>query len=387
MHLVSIIGARPQFVKIAPLSQAIKRHNRTKREPTAVEETIIHTGQHYDALMSDIFFRELHIPQAAVNLDIGSGPHGLQTAKMLEGIERTLLATTPDMVVTYGDTNSTLAGALAAAKLKIPTAHVEAGLRSFNRRMPEEINRIVADHVSDLLLAPTTTAMHNLQTEGLSERAVLTGDIMYDALLSHLMLARQRPSILKRLGLNTGDYGLVTVHRAENTDDIMRLRSLLAAFNEIAASGLRLVFPLHPRTAKLLATRVQDWKAHLKLQLVDPLAYLDVLRLLDSARVVLTDSGGLQKEAFCVGCPCVTLRDETEWVETIHGGGNMLVGTDPAKIIAAIEAWKERFPHGKADFSAKVTASFGNGNAADHILEAILAFNGKRVAVEVMSAR
>jgi UDP-GlcNAc3NAcA epimerase len=381
MHFVSIVGARPQFVKIAPLSRAVERYNSVNRG--RIQETIIHTGQHYDTSMSEVFFRELDIPHPAVNLNAGSGTQGLQTARMLEGIEQTLLVMAPDMVVTYGDTNSTLAGALAAVKLAIPTAHVEAGLRSFNRRMPEEINRIVADHISDLLLAPTTTAMENLQREGLSERAVLTGDIMYDALLFNLKLARERSTILEHLGLDEGNYGLVTVHRAENTDDIMRLRNLLIVFNEIAAGGLRLVFPLHPRTAASLLSRVQDWKAHPGLRLVDPLTYLDMLRLLDGARVMLTDSGGLQKEAFFVGCPCVTLRDETEWVETVQGGGNVVVGVDPAKVVAAVNAWKARFPQGKADFSGKVTALFGKGDAADNILEAILAFNDERSLVRV----
>jgi UDP-GlcNAc3NAcA epimerase len=381
MHFVSIVGARPQFVKIAPLSRAVDRYNSVNRG--RIQETIIHTGQHYDTSMSEVFFRELDIPHPAVNLNVGSSTQGLQTAKMLEGIEQTLLVMAPDMVVTYGDTNSTLAGALAAVKLEIPTAHVEAGLRSFNRRMPEEINRIVADHISDLLLAPTTAAMENLQREGLSERAVLTGDIMYDALLFNLKLARERSMILERLSLDEGNYGLVTVHRAENTDDITRLRNLLIVFNEIAAGGLRLVFPLHPRTAVSLLSHVQDWKAHPGLQLVDPLTYLDMLRLLDGARVMLTDSGGLQKEAFFVGCPCVTLRDETEWVETVQGGGNVVVGVDPTKVVAAVNAWKARFPQGKADFSGKVTALFGNGDAANNILETILAFNDERPTVRV----
>lgn len=375
MKLVSVVGARPQFVKIAPLSRAIERHNGAGREP--VEEIIVHTGQHYDVCMSDVFFKELDIPHAALNLDIGSGTHGTQTAKMLEGIEQALLAKSPDIVVTYGDTNSTIAGALTAAKLQIAAAHVEAGLRSFNRRMPEEINRIVADHVSDLLLAPTATAIDNLQREGLGERAVLTGDIMYDAVLFNLRLARQKSTILERMELEAGHYGLVTVHRAENTDDITRLRSLLAAFNEIAANGLRLVFPLHPRTAKFVTSHIRDWKAHAELQLLDPVSYLDMLRLLDNARVTLTDSGGLQKEAFILGCPCVTLRDETEWVETIRGGGNILTGVDPAKVIAAVNTWSGRFPQGNADFSAAVTSSFGSGDAADRILKAILQFKTK----------
>jgi UDP-N-acetylglucosamine 2-epimerase len=379
MNLVSIVGARPQFVKIAPLSRAIQRHNSARREPV-VEETIIHTGQHYDASMSDVFFRDLDIPNAAINLDVGSGTHGFQTAKMLEGIEQALLVKTPEMVVTYGDTNSTVAGVLAATKLQIPTAHVEAGLRSFNRRMPEEINRIIADHVSDLLLAPTATAMDNLQREGLQSRAVLTGDIMYDALLFNVKLSHKESRIVDRFALEMEQYGLVTVHRAENTNDLDRLRNLLLAFDQIADKGLRLIFLLHPRTAKSVARYMPDWKPGARLQIVESVGYFDMLRLLDNARVILTDSGGLQKEAFFLGCPCVTLRDETEWVETVQGGGNILVGDDLAKIVSAVDMWNQRFPQGKADFSSEAERAFGNGDAADKILQAILGFNSKRIS-------
>jgi UDP-N-acetylglucosamine 2-epimerase len=375
MNLLSIVGARPQFVKLAPLSRAIERYNSASQEPIA--EAIVHTGQHYDTNMSDVFFKQLDIPQADINLNVGSGTHGEQIARMLKGIEQVLLARAPDMVVTYGDTNSTVAGALAAANLNIPTTHVEAGLRSFNRRMPEEINRIVADHVSDLLLAPTATGLANLQNEGLQERAVLTGDIMHDALLFNLEVARRESTILDRLMLDVGHYGLVTVHRAENTNNTVHLRNLLLALNDIVENGLRLVFPVHPRTAQFIAHTIPGWKPGAQLQIVEPVAYLDMLCMLDNAQVTLTDSGGLQKEAFFLGCPCVTLRNETEWIETVQGGGNILVGDDPAKIVAAVNFWKQRFPQGHADFSSEAANAFGGGDAANKILQAILDFNGK----------
>ena len=325
MKLVNIVGARPQFIKLAPLERAIAEFNSGDTRP--VESIIIHTGQHYDTGMSDIFFDELKIPRAHFHLDVGSGRHGDQTARMLKKIEDILVDTSPDMVVVYGDTNSTLAGALAASKLHIPVAHVEAGLRSFDRNMPEEINRLVADHVSDLLLAPTPTAISNLENENLSSRTVFTGDIMYDAVLFNRKLAKQQSNILEKLQLEPGTFGLVTVHRASNTDEKGRLENLLQTFNEVAANELPLVFPVHPRTAHALKSKYADWSAHPRLHLVEPLGYLDILSLLDSAKMALTDSGGLQKEAFFLGCPCITLREETEWVETVEAGGNLLTGS------------------------------------------------------------
>lgn len=373
MKLLSIVGARPQFIKIAPFARAIARRNRPGTP--AIEHRLVHTGQHYDAGMSDVFFDELELPRADHHLGVGSGSHGAQTARMLEGIERVLMDERPHMVLVYGDTNSTVAGALAAAKLHIPIGHVEAGLRSFNRRMPEEINRVVADHVSDLLFAPTATAMRNLATEGLAARAVLTGDSMYDTVLFNRALAAQRSTILDRLHLTPGAYGVVTVHRAENTDDLKRLQQLLAGFNRIADQGLTLVAPLHPRTAGVLRTKLTAWRPHERLHLIEPLGYLDMLRLVDNARVTLTDSGGLQKEAFFLGCPCVTLRDETEWVETVEAGGNVLTGTDPERMFAAVAAWRARYAAGRADFTAQAEKAFGRGDAAEKTLDAILAFH------------
>lgn len=298
MKVISIVGARPQFVKLAPVARAVEK---ARSRGTDLEHIIVHTGQHYDAVMSDVFFAELDLPEAQFNLGVGSGTHGSQTGAMLSQIEQVLLAVRPHVVVVYGDTNSTLAGTLASAKLHIAVAHVEAGLRSFNRAMPEEINRIVADHVCDLLLAPTPAAMQNLAVEGLGKRAVFAGDIMYDAVLHYRMLADERSTIRSQFGLEAGSYGVVTVHRAENTDDHSRLANLLAAFNCIAEGGLPLVFPVHPRTRQRIFTQFPDWATHPGVKLVDPLGYLDMLALLDHASLALTDSGGLQKEAFFSG--------------------------------------------------------------------------------------
>jgi UDP-N-acetylglucosamine 2-epimerase len=369
--LVSIVGARPQFIKVAPMLSAVARQS---RGDLRIEHTLVHTGQHYDPGMSDIFFEELGIPPAAFNLGVGSGSHGSQTGRMLEKIEEVLAQVRPNMVVTYGDTNSTVAGALAATKLHIPTGHVEAGLRSFNRRMPEEINRVAADHISDLLLAPTPTAVANLEKEGLTARTVLTGDLMYDAVLLFRERAEERSTILGRLGLAPGSYAAATIHRAENTEDEMRLRHILQGLDEVAERYGRVVFPVHPRTQKLLRSRFPGWTPRAGLELVPPIGYLDTLALVGHARVLLTDSGGLQKEAFFLGCPTVTLRDETEWVETVQWGGNVLAGTDPAAIRIAVSTFADRYPTGHADFSAGLTAAFGDGHAADRITDALVTY-------------
>jgi UDP-GlcNAc3NAcA epimerase len=370
MKLVSIVGARPQFVKLAPLSRAFEHYNREAE--SAVEHIIVHTGQHYDSAMSEIFFEELKIPPPNMNLGVGSAHHGRQTGEMLEKIEQVLLDSQVDMVVVYGDTNSTLAGALAAAKLHIPVAHVEAGLRSFNRLMPEEINRLVADHVSHLLLAPTPTAVKNLKHEGLSGRTIFTGDIMYDAILFNRKLAKIESKVLERLGLERGSYGLVTVHRAENTDNDSRLFNLVTAFNQIAASALPLVFPVHPRTANRIAASLPTWSPHPRLHIVQPVGYFDMLSLIDYARITLTDSGGLQKEAFFLGCPTITLREETEWPETVHAGANILAGTDRDKIFAGVSEWEKRLAAGTADISATTSTWFGDGRAAEKIRDGLL---------------
>ncbi len=370
MRIVTIVGARPQFVKLAPLIRAFRECNRRKW----LDHVIVHTGQHYDAGLSAVFFEELELPRPDYNLEVGSGPHGHQTGRMLEGVERALLETRPDMVLVFGDTNSTLAGAVAASKLRIGVAHIEAGLRSYNRKMPEEINRIIADHVSDLLLAPTAAAMENLRREGLGERSALTGDLMYEGVLLGRNIARERSRILETLGIRRGTYGIATVHRSENTEDPVRLRAILDALNEIAVDNFPLVFPAHPRTRKLLLGEKVGWRPESNLRIVEPVGYFDMLHLLSNARVILTDSGGLQKEAFFVGCPCVTLRDETEWNETVIGGGNILVGSDPARIMAAVGAWQERYPSGGADFSEGIRAFCGSERASEATVDAVRTF-------------
>jgi UDP-N-acetylglucosamine 2-epimerase len=367
---VSIVGARPQFIKVAPLSRILDE----VRYRDEIDHVIVHTGQHYDAGMSDVFFEELEIPRAQVNLGVGSGLQGWQTGRMLEAIEAYLRDARPDLVIVYGDTNSTLAGTLAAVKLHLPVAHLEAGLRSFNRAMPEEINRVVADHTADQLLAPTRTAVTNLSNEGLAKRTVLTGDIMHDALRFNRVIAQRKSKIIERLDLQPQGYGVVTIHRAENTDD-GRLENLLDVLNHVASNGLPLVFPVHPRTARCLQHEYANWRPGPDLQLIEPLGYLDMLMLVDSARLVLTDSGGLQKEAFFLSRPCVTLRAETEWLETVEGGGNIVAGVDSVTIEEAVQHWLTLTADGMLDFSVAAGDYFGPGNAANISLEAMYKFS------------
>ena len=326
MKVVSVVGARPQFIKAAAVSRVLR---------AAHEEILIHTGQHYDYEMSGIFFDGLDLPQPDVNLGIGSGSHGAQTGNMLSAFESVLITERPDCVLVYGDTNSTLAGALAASKLSIPVAHVEAGLRSFNRRMPEEINRVLADHLSDLLFCPSDTAVKNLAAEGIVARVHQVGDVMLDVLnWAQHRLAEQPSRILEKLGVSKGSYVLATVHRGENTDDPARLSRILSAFNSLKEP---IVFPLHPRTRKVIAGA---GSIGLEVRLIDPVGYVDMVELTRSARLAMTDSGGLQKEAYWLGVPCLTLRDETEWVETVEAGWNRLVGSDREQIIDGVQSFR-----------------------------------------------
>lgn len=364
IRTVSIVGARPQFVKLSPVSRAMKRAR------LKIDDRILHTGQHYDDAMSKVFFEQLDIPQPAHNCGVGSGPQGRQTAHMLEAIEAYLLESRPDAVIVYGDTNSTLAGALAAAKLHIPVAHVESGLRSFNRTMPEEMNRIATDHLSDALFAPTATAMENLANEGLRQRALLTGDVMYDAVLFYAQVARSRSRILGELGVAKGEYGIATIHRAENTAP-QELRTLLEALNGAASRFGRIIFPMHPRTASVLQRELRDWRPDGNLQMTGPLGYLDMLALIQGANWVLTDSGGLQKEAFFLSCPCVTLRNETEWIETLRDEANCIAGSDGARLAEKL-AYLSGRPRRSFDRSPQAhDGPFGNGNAAECIVEAV----------------
>lgn len=353
MKILTVIGARPQFIKASAVSRAIRQAN---ERGASVCEVIVHTGQHFDANMSQVFFDELSIPVPDYHLNIDSLSHGAMTGRMLEAVESVLLDEKPDMVLVYGDTNSTLAGALAAAKLHIPVAHVEAGLRSFNKRMPEEVNRILTDHVSNLLFCPTQTAVDNLRREGIEGGVHLVGDVMFDVTLHYRELACEGHT-LKKWGLVDKNYALCTVHRAENTDDPARLAGILAALREIAME-VPVVLPLHPRTRSVIKNS-GGADALLGLTVVPPVSYLEMLRLEMSARVILTDSGGVQKEAFFHRVPCVTLRDETEWVETVEMGWNVLAGAERDAIVCA---W-----HG-ASVRVEAGPVYGDGDAAGRIV-------------------
>ena len=371
MKIVTIIGARPQFIKAAVVSRAIRQQGK-------LTDILVHTGQHYDENMSDVFFSELGIPAPDHHLGVGSGGHAAQTGRMLLALGELLPSLAPQLVLIYGDTNSTLAGALAAAKLQIPVAHVEAGLRSFNRRMPEEVNRVVADHVSDLLFAPTDGAVENLRREGIAGPHVRqVGDVMYDATLIFGAKARQRP-ILANLGLREQGYVLATVHRAENTDDPARLTAIFSALAKVA-QNVPVIVPLHPRTRQALARHgladsihhaPRDASPHAKreeyyagMQLIDPLGYLDMMALQCGARLIVTDSGGVQKEAYFHRVPCLTLRGETEWTELVDFGFNRLADpTTSAGVETAIVAALESHP----DWSAGANL-YGTGTAADTI--------------------
>lgn len=352
MKIVTVIGARPQFVKAATVSRAIADHNAAITNPqSAIREVIVHTGQHFDANMSDIFFEEMQIPRPDYFLEINSLSHGAMTGRMLEKIEEVLLKEKPDYVLVYGDTNSTLAGALAAKKLHIKVVHVEAGLRSFNMRMPEEINRILTDRISDILCCPTETAVENLKKEGVlvsgdnrpetndHPRVLNTGDVMLDAALHYSAFSAVKSTIIKDLNLKGRDFALCTIHRAENTDDPERLNGIFAALTEISKE-MPVVLPLHPRTRKILesSSTVGDEQPatnNNQLILIAPVGYFDMIELLKQTKIVLTDSGGLQKEAYFFKKPCVVLRDETEWVELIEGGNNRLAGAVTLEIRTA----------------------------------------------------
>jgi UDP-GlcNAc3NAcA epimerase len=367
IRIVSIVGARPQFVKLAPIARRFEWLR--EQGDFDVEHLIVHTGQHYDPVMSAVFFDELGLPAATVNLGVGSGPHGRQTAAMLDLIEQHLQDLRPDAVIVYGDTNSTLAGALAASKMRIPLAHVEAGLRSYNRAMPEELNRVATDHMADLLLVPTRTGMSNLLAEGLSARACFTGDVMYDAVLHNRTLAAALPSVARRFSFGDRPFAAVTIHRAENTTP-QRLIPLVAALRRVADEVIPLLFLVHPRTAQALRTAGADFSPRATLRLIEPVGYLEMLRLLEEARLVLTDSGGLQKEAFFLGCPCVTLREESEWPETLEAGANQLAGTAPEAILAGVQ--RALAAHGREQLAARCAEYFGDGAAAHHIVAQVV---------------
>jgi len=356
MKILTIVGARPQFIKASAFSRAVKNY-------ADVEEVIVHTGQHFDKNMSDIFFEEMEIPTPKYNLEIHSLSHGAMTGRMLEEIEKVLLLEKPDVLLVYGDTNSTLAGALAAKKMHIKVAHVEAGLRSFNMRMPEEVNRILTDRISDYLFCPTDTAVKNLKNEGYANipcDVVRTGDVMYDAALFYAKKAEVSSTILYDLGVAKNEYVLTTIHRQENTDDEKNLKNIVGALNEINAR-VRVVIPLHPRTRKIL----EQHSIMPEFTMIDPVGYIDMVQLTANAKLVMTDSGGLQKEAFFFQKNCVTMREQTEWIELVENGFNVTTGAVKEKIVAGFNTMLTK----ENDFSVNL---YGTGKASAEIVEHLL---------------
>ena len=360
MKIVTVVGARPQFIKAATVSRQV-------RERDGVEDVIIHTGQHYDAQMSDVFFESMDIPKPNYNLEIGGGTHGAMTGQQLERIEAVLMDEKPDWVLVYGDTNSTLAGALAAAKLHIPVAHVESGLRSFNRRMPEEINRVLTDHVATLLFVPSQLAVDNLALEGITgDQVVNVGDVMYDASLIYAETADTRSQIIEELGLEPGKFRLCTCHRQENVDDPRRLAAIFSALRELS-NDMPLVLPLHPRTRKMLEATGNFDAMVAGLTITEPVGFFDIFRLMRDACMVLTDSGGLQKEAYFHGTPVVVLRDETEWKELVDMGWAKLADPESSQEILSACVSLTVPDH------AGSVSPYGNGDAAQKILDRLLA--------------
>lgn len=355
MRVVSVVGARPQFIKAFAVSRVLRpAHN----------EVLVHTGQHYDETLSDVFFDELGIPEPEYNLGVGSDTHGRQTAAMLEGIEDVLETESPDVVLLYGDTNSTLAGAIAGSKLDPLVAHVEAGLRSYNREMPEETNRVLTDHASDILFPPSESAADTLREEGITDGVHVVGDVMYDAILWAREVTTTDSTILEEIGYDDGEFILSTVHRAGNTDNPKRLESII---DGLSSASVPIVFPIHPRTENRLKEYDLWERAKTELNVIDPVGYLDFVRLLDASKIVVTDSGGVQKEAFFLDTPCVTLREETEWVETVESGWNVLVGSDRNQIIKQLQTTERP--------TRRKQTPYGQGDAAEHIMETLVDYS------------
>lgn len=351
--VISVVGARPQFIKVRPIDRALR---------VTMRHLIIHTGQHYDDRMSGVFFKQLNIPKPLINLNIGSGSHGQQTGNMLIALERVFLKLSPDLIIVYGDTNSTLAAALAATKLHIPVAHIEAGMRSYNRLMPEEINRVLTDHLSELHFCASRQAVTNLKNEGITKGVYFVGDVMFDVLRRYIPFARKNSTIIHRLGIEKGKYFLSTIHRAGNTDQVAYLEQILRG---LKTSTLPVILPAHPRLIKTLRNKKLRSLIRFPLIVIPPADYLDMLCLEDSAKAILTDSGGVQKEAYFLGKPCITLRLETEWVETVSSGWNRLTGHSASKIQLALR----RPPRGS--YRRLV---YGRGYAAETIVRHIHTF-------------
>ena len=358
MKVASVIGARPNFIKCAPVSRELKRQH---------QEILVHTGQHYDYQMNKVFFDELKIPEPDYHLGVGSGTHGYQTSEMLKGIERVLLKEKPSIVLVYGDTNSTLAGALAAAKLCIPLAHIEAGMRRYDKSIPEEINRVLVDHCSNLLFCSTQTAVDNLTKEGIINGVYLVGDVMCDALLHNIRIAETNTDIMDRLMLKPNSYLLATIHRPENTDNRTSLRNIIEA---LANSGEKMVFSIHPRTLKCL----NEYGLYDKVRQANnitptaPLSYLDFIKLLKNAKAIVTDSGGIQKEAHLLQIPCISVRNSTPWVETVEDGWNVLVDADREKIVREIKEFKPNRPQRNL---------YGDGKASEKIRDILIDYEVK----------
>ncbi len=385
LRIANIVGARPQFIKVAPVQKVIQEHNH-HHPYEQIQEILIHTGQHYDYEMSQVFFEQLGIKKPDYHLGVGSGTHGYQTGEMIKKIEEVLIRESPDIVIVYGDTNSTLAGALAATKLHIPVAHVEAGLRSFNKKMPEEINRVLTDHCSSILFCPTETAVENLKKEGfiniinngklinptfrmhlhqhMTPFVINVGDVMYDAMLMCLEIAERESKILKKLNLEPKKYVLSTIHRAENTGTLENLKNIFEALAEIS-KDISVILPIHPRTKKLLS-QTNALSLSQTIRIIDPVSYFDMLILEKNAYVILTDSGGVQKEAYWLKVPCITLREETEWAETVEIGANTLVGSNVGKILENFNTIRNK------DFSFHHTL-YGDGKSAERTVEMIIA--------------
>jgi UDP-N-acetylglucosamine 2-epimerase len=381
MKIVTIVGARPQFIKAGSISRAIQEFNKRSQprryKQRRIQEILVHTGQHYDTLMDEIFFRELELPKPDYHLGVGSGSHARQTGMMLGRIEPILQKENPEVILVYGDTNSTLAGALAAAKLHIPVAHVEAGLRSYKQSMPEEINRVLTDHLATVLFCPTIQSVRNLLKEGIKDGSTRmvknVGDVMYDSILYYSKIAEKKSTILKRLNLltptsalRTPNYYLATLHRAENTDDPRRLESILKALDEIGRNR-RVILPLHPRTKKMMKV-YRLFSKFKNVNFIDPVSYLDMLQLEKNAKAILTDSGGVQKEAYWLRVPCFTLREETEWMETMKGGWNVLAGAETKRIVEAIRRGI------KQKRSPETMEFFGDGKACEKIVKVLLGY-------------
>jgi len=378
MKIVTIVGTRPQFIKAAAVDRAIQGFNKRKRR---IYEILVHTGQHYDYLMDKVFFEELELPRPDYHLGVGSGSHAKQTGMMLERIERVLVKEKPEMAIVYGDTNSTLAGALAAAKLNIPIAHIEAGLRSHNRTMPEEINRLLTDHLSTFLFCPTTQSVKNLIKEGIKDGETKVvkkvGDVMYDSILYYSKIAEKQSTILKDLNLlnpqsaiRNPQYYLATLHRAENTDNPDRLKSILTALNEIGKK-VPVILPLHPRTKKMMSA-YHLFPRNQRIRFIEPVSYLNMLKLEKNATAILTDSGGVQKEAYWFRVPCLTLREETEWMETVRSGWNVLVGIEQKKIVQEIiHLEKTRLTKKGTRYESISTGIFGDGKASEKIIQTL----------------